>query len=102
MLATWICVLFGGTFAGVAAARSTDSAVWTDHSGRVVSAPVTGSAATLQAALTGALVAPSIGAAVWAAGWAVRTRLTRRRLAEWDREWKQVGPRWGNPSGGRG
>ncbi|MFF3148451.1 hypothetical protein ACFVRU_43770 [Streptomyces sp. NPDC057927] len=35
--------------------------VWTDHTGRVVSAPVTGAAATLQAALTGALVAPSGG-----------------------------------------
>ncbi|MFE2100762.1 hypothetical protein [Streptomyces sp. PTD9-10] len=76
--------------------------VWTDRTDRVVSAPVTGAAATLQAAMTGALVAPLAGAAVWAAGWVVRTRLIRRRLAEWDAEWKQIGPQWGNLSGGRG
>ncbi|WP_369386923.1 hypothetical protein AB5J72_04375 [Streptomyces sp. CG1] len=76
--------------------------VWTNRAGHVVSAPVTGAAADLQAALTGALVAPSVGAAVWSAGWLVRTRLIRRRMAEWDEEWKQIGPRWGNLSGGRG
>ncbi|MFI9243614.1 hypothetical protein ACIGXF_13665 [Streptomyces sp. NPDC053086] len=76
--------------------------VWTDRADRVVPAPVTGAAADLQAALTGALVAPAAGALVWGAGWLVRGRLIRRRLAEWDAEWKQIGPRWGNLSGGRG
>ncbi|MGW1911719.1 Rv1733c family protein [Streptomyces sp. NPDC002076] len=76
--------------------------VWTNHAGHVVSAPVTGAAADLQAALTGVLVAPSAGAAVWGAGWVVRSRLIKRRMAEWDEEWKQIGPRWGNLSGGRG
>ncbi|MEU6776731.1 hypothetical protein [Streptomyces sp. NPDC046759] len=76
--------------------------VWTNPAGRVVSAPLTGTAADLQAALTGALVAPSAGAAVWGVGWVVRARLIRRRMAEWDEEWKQIGPRWGNLSGGRG
>ncbi|MEU2923888.1 hypothetical protein ABZ636_02330 [Streptomyces sp. NPDC007251] len=76
--------------------------VWTDRAGHVVSAPVTGAAADLQAALTGVLVAPSAGAAVWGAGWVVRGRLIKRRMAEWDEEWKQIGPRWGNLSGGRG
>ncbi|MCX4418719.1 Rv1733c family protein [Streptomyces mirabilis] len=84
------------------APAGTGITVWTDHTGRVVSAPVTGAAATLQAALTGALVAPSAGAAVWTAGWVVRSRLVRRRMAAWDQEWKQVGPRWGNLSGGKG
>ncbi|MFB7504842.1 Rv1733c family protein [Streptomyces broussonetiae] len=76
--------------------------VWTDHADHVVSEPVTGAVATLQAVTTGVLVAPLAGAAVWAAGWVVRTRRIQRRLAEWDEEWKQVGPRWGNLSGGRG
>ncbi|MBL1082504.1 hypothetical protein JK359_11005 [Streptomyces actinomycinicus] len=76
--------------------------VWTNQADRVVAAPVTGSAADLQAALTGVLVAPSAGAMIWAAGWVVRGRLIRRRMAEWDEEWKQIGPRWGNLSGGRG
>ncbi|MBX7548081.1 hypothetical protein ABZX95_10450 [Streptomyces sp. NPDC004232] len=76
--------------------------VWTNSANRVVSPPVTGAAADLQAALTGALVAPTAGAAVWVVGWGVRTRLIRRRMAEWDEEWKHIGPRWGNLSGGRG
>jgi hypothetical protein len=73
--------------------------VWTNKADRVVTAPVTGGAADLQSALTGALVAPSAGAVVWVAGWVVRSRLIRRRMAEWDEEWKQIGPRWGNLSG---
>ncbi|MCS0604895.1 hypothetical protein NX794_27310 [Streptomyces sp. LP11] len=73
--------------------------VWTNRSGRVVPAPVTGAAAGAQSALTGALVAPTAAAAVWGVGWIVRSRLIRRRLAEWDEEWKQIGPRWGNFSG---
>ncbi|QHA09417.1 hypothetical protein GQF42_05065 [Streptomyces broussonetiae] len=77
-------------------------AAWTNSAGRIVSPPIAGAAADLQAALTGALVAPSAGAAVWLAGWGVRARLIRRRMAEWDEEWKQIGPRWGNLSGGRG
>ncbi|MYW15143.1 hypothetical protein GT039_05965, partial [Streptomyces sp. SID2955] len=76
--------------------------VWTNRADRVVPAPLVGSAADLQAALTGALVAPAAGALVWGAGWLVRDRLIRRRMAEWDAEWKQIGPRWGNLSGGRG
>ncbi|UXY33829.1 Rv1733c family protein [Streptomyces albidocamelliae] len=73
--------------------------VWANRSDHVVPAPVTGSAADAQAALTGAIVAPSAAAAVWAAGWVVRNRLIRRRMAEWDEEWKRIGPRWGTPSG---
>ncbi|GHA48843.1 MULTISPECIES: Rv1733c family protein [Streptomyces] len=76
--------------------------VWTNQADRIVSAPVTGAAADLQSALTGVLVAPAAGALVWGAGRLVRGRLIRRRLAEWDEEWRQIGPRWGNLSGGRG
>ncbi|MFF8731909.1 hypothetical protein ACF073_36345 [Streptomyces sp. NPDC015171] len=76
--------------------------VWTNQADRIVPAPVTGTGADLQSALTGALVAPVAGALVWGAGWLVRGRLIRRRMAEWDEEWRQIGPRWGNLSGGRG
>ncbi|MGW6484019.1 Rv1733c family protein [Streptomyces sp. NPDC055059] len=69
--------------------------VWTDRTGRVVPAPVTGGEAMLQESLAGAFVAPSVGAVVWGAGWVVRNRLIRRRMAEWGEEWKQIGPRWG-------
>ncbi|MFG2634662.1 hypothetical protein ACGFX8_12150 [Streptomyces sp. NPDC048362] len=73
--------------------------VWTNQTHRVVPPPVTGASAGLQAALTGVLVGPSAGAAVWGVGWVVRSRLIRRRMAEWDEEWKHIGPRWGNFSG---
>ncbi|MEV5875364.1 hypothetical protein AB0L75_14250 [Streptomyces sp. NPDC052101] len=72
-------------------------ALWTDPKDRVVSAPVTGGVATLQAVMTGVLVAPAVGCVVWGAGRVVRTQLIRRRMAEWDEEWKQIGPRWGGP-----
>ncbi|MEU3529425.1 hypothetical protein AB0E62_37230 [Streptomyces sp. NPDC038707] len=76
--------------------------VWTDQAGRVVPAPLTGTAADVQAALTGTLVAPAAGALAWGGVRLVRDRLIRRRMAEWDEEWKQIGPRWGNLSGGVG
>ncbi|OLZ65422.1 hypothetical protein AV521_31860 [Streptomyces sp. IMTB 2501] len=71
--------------------------VWTDANDRVVSAPLTGGAATLQAVMAGVLVAPSVGATVWGGGRVVRARLIRRRMAEWDEEWQQIGPQWGGP-----
>jgi hypothetical protein len=80
----------------------TQVTVWTNQADRIVQAPVTGAAADLQSALTGVLVAPAAGALVWGAGRLVRGRLIRRRLAEWDEEWRKIGPRWGNLSGGRG
>ncbi|MEV6939911.1 hypothetical protein AB0N19_37510, partial [Streptomyces sp. NPDC051132] len=48
------------------------------------------------------VLAPTAGALVWGGVWLVRDRLIRRRMAEWDEEWKRIGPRWGNLSGGRG
>ncbi|MEV5845324.1 hypothetical protein AB0M32_25470 [Streptomyces sp. NPDC051985] len=76
-------------------------AVWADRAGHVADASVSGTAATVQAALTGALVAPLAGATVWAVGKGARTRLMRRRLAEWDAEWERIGPR-GDFGGGSG
>ncbi|BCM72700.1 MULTISPECIES: Rv1733c family protein [Streptomyces] len=84
------------------APAGTRMTVWTNEADRVVPAPVTGAAADLQSALTGALVAPAAGALVWGVGRLVRGRLIRRRMDEWDAEWRQIGPRWGNLSGGRG
>ncbi|ARP68612.1 hypothetical protein LK07_01200 [Streptomyces pluripotens] len=74
--------------------------VWTDRANRVVPAPITGAAATGEAVGTGVLVAGLAGTAVLVAGRAVRGGLLRRRLAEWDKEWNQVGPRWGNLNSG--
>ncbi|OIJ95290.1 Rv1733c family protein [Streptomyces monashensis] len=76
--------------------------VWADRAGRIVSPPPSGAEATLEVVLTGALVAPLAGATVWAGGRLIRERLLVRRLAEWDQEWKRIGPEWRNRSGGKG
>lgn len=76
--------------------------VWADETGRTVPAPDSMAEVMLQTVLTGTLVAQVSGATVWAGGWLVRTSLVRRRLSEWDEEWKRVGPEWRNLSGGRG
>lgn len=87
---------------GPAAAAGTRVTVWTDKAARIVSAPLSPTESLLQAGITGALVAPAAGILVWAGGRLVRGRLIKRRLAEWDEEWKRVGPQWRNLSGGRG
>lgn len=76
--------------------------VWADRADRAVSKPLTPAESMLQAAVTGVLVAPVAAVTVWAAGRLVCGRLMRRRLAEWDEEWKRIGPQWRNLSGGRG
>lgn len=76
--------------------------VWTDNADRVVAEPLGGTEAALQAALTGILVGPLAAGAIWAGGRLLRAALVRRRLTEWDEEWKRVGPEWRNLSGGRG
>ncbi|MDQ0989165.1 hypothetical protein [Streptomyces sp. V3I7] len=76
--------------------------VWTDRADRMVPRPLTETESAVQAALTGVLVAPITGAMVWTGGRLVRGCLFRRRLAEWDAEWKRVEPQWRNLSGGRG
>ncbi|MGW0627061.1 Rv1733c family protein [Streptomyces sp. NPDC002758] len=84
------------------AAAGTRVMVWTDNSDHIVTAPLTPTESLLQAGITAALVAPAAGVLVWAGGRLVRGRLIKRRLAEWDEEWKRVGPQWRNLSGGRG
>ncbi|RPF30910.1 hypothetical protein [Streptomyces sp. TLI_185] len=67
---------------------------WTDHSGRLVLEPASPSEAWLQTALFSAAATVGAGAVVLVGGQLVRGRLDRRRLAEWDAQWEQVGPRW--------
>lgn len=74
--------------------------VWADRAGRSVPPPASRAEGMLQTVLTGTLVAQVTGTAVWAGGWLVRGALVRRRLTEWDEEWKRVGPEWRNFSGG--
>ncbi|MFG2123426.1 hypothetical protein [Streptomyces sp. NPDC048710] len=74
--------------------------VWADSTNRMVSPPLSTAEAALQSTLTGVLAASSAGVAVWTGGWLVRTWRMRRRLSEWDEEWKRIGPEWRNYSSG--
>lgn len=68
--------------------------VWTDRAGGLVTAPVTEAQAQRQAWLVGALAGVCAAGGTWACGRLVRGGLDRQRMAEWDREWERVGPRW--------
>lgn len=89
----------GSTHTGRAKAETGTTAgtrvtVWTDRAGVLAAQPPTVTEARLQSALAGVLVALSTGAAVLVCGRLVRRGLDRRRLAQWDAEWKRVGPQW--------
>ena len=89
----------GGPHTGMAKVRSglaagTPVTVWTDRAGNLVSRPVTGSEATLQASLVGALAGCGAAGGVLACGYVARGRLNRQRMEAWAREWERVGPRW--------
>lgn len=75
---------------------------WADRTGDLVTEPPTAAQATLEVVGTGVLAASAAGSTALAGGWLVRRRMLRHRLAEWEAEWKRVGPQWRNRSGGRG
>ncbi|MGW0758432.1 Rv1733c family protein [Streptomyces sp. NPDC002814] len=68
--------------------------VWTDRTGKLVSEPATATETKLEAAFAGVLIGTSAGGGVLLCGWLVRELLARRRLADWDAEWKRIGPQW--------
>ncbi|MGW3652893.1 Rv1733c family protein [Streptomyces sp. NPDC000878] len=84
------------------ATAGTRVTAWADSTGALVAEPPTATEAKLEVVGTGLLVASGTGSAVLAGGWLVRKGLLRRRLVEWDAEWKRVGPQWRNLSGGKG
>ncbi|MFG3256987.1 hypothetical protein [Streptomyces sp. NPDC048172] len=73
--------------------------VWTDARGRIVREPP-----SRAESVTGAAMLAAVAVTVWCllvlTGLAlVRVRWNRRRLAAWDREWAETGPRWTSGSG---
>ncbi|GGX58873.1 Rv1733c family protein [Streptomyces fructofermentans] len=78
--------------AGTQVGEHTD--IWLNDRGRVVPAPVDESA-VWQHTLTAAICATGVFAVgVLATHAVVRMVATRRRLAEWEREWARTGPDW--------
>ncbi|WP_333778266.1 Rv1733c family protein [Streptomyces sp. IBSBF 3136] len=72
-------------------------ALWQDEQGRITAGrPTGGVEGAAQAGLFGAAAALAVAAPACLAGAVARAHLDRRRLARWDREWEQVGPRWGH------
>lgn len=77
-----------------AAEAGTRVTVWTGRTGELVARPPAPAESTLQAAAAGALAALGAGGTAWAGGRLARSRLDRRRLADWEAEWQRVGPQW--------
>ncbi|BAU81503.1 hypothetical protein SLA_0549 [Streptomyces laurentii] len=74
--------------------------LWTDRSGRVVTPPMTDSAARAHAVITGFTVSVFAAFLVEAARRLTLHRLTRRRYARLDHAWAQAGPDWGRTGTG--
>ncbi|NUO41517.1 MAG: hypothetical protein HOV82_05705 [Streptomyces sp.] len=73
--------------------------VWLDRQGNLVPPPVSSEEAELQGVVLGAAAAVCVCVLVLPLGWPLHGRLDRRRMAQWDTEWAQVGPRWGHKTG---
>ncbi|GAA3506333.1 hypothetical protein GCM10019016_134480 [Streptomyces prasinosporus] len=68
--------------------------VWTDPEGRLVSAPPDGAEARFQVVMAGVTIGVAAAGPVLLGGRLARSRLQRRRLAQWEAEWRLVEPSW--------
>lgn len=73
--------------------------VWTDRSGALASAPLSPSEALLEASLLGAMATGFTCGTVWVLACGARGALDRRRMEQWDEEWRRVDSRWGRTAG---
>ncbi|MFD8816543.1 hypothetical protein ACFV23_34940 [Streptomyces sp. NPDC059627] len=108
---SWVTVRWttadGATRTGLAEALPTAKAgprvqIWVNRGERPVGPPASQAEVAYESLATAALVCPLVATAVWGGGRLVLRRLMRRRLAEWDAEWRRIGPQWRNFSGGKG
>ncbi|CAL9661514.1 hypothetical protein SUDANB105_07034 [Streptomyces sp. enrichment culture] len=77
-----------------AAEAGTRVTVWAGPSGGTGARPPTLTESAVQAAVIGTLAGLGTAATAWLGGRLARAQLDRRRLAQWEAEWRQVGPRW--------
>ncbi|MGW2491960.1 Rv1733c family protein [Streptomyces sp. NPDC001606] len=90
----------GETFVDAGLPAGSRVTVWEDGRGRLAPAKPTGRVeGTMEAGFFGLAAALGVAGPVYGAGALARHRLDRRRLAAWDREWRQVGPRWSHRTG---
>jgi hypothetical protein len=77
-----------------AAAAGNRVRVWVNHSGSPTRRPLQRTQLQGRAAIAGVLTATVLGLVLGLAGIAGRFLLSRRRLADWDKAWRAVGPQW--------
>lgn len=70
--------------------------VWTDDRGERTRPPITGPEILSDSVAAGLTAAVMFALSLVGVRWALRRRLDRRRMADWDRAWAEVGPRWGH------
>ena len=68
--------------------------IWLDRSGVVTTAPVSSTTAAVQAIIVATVCWVGLGVLLAAIFWIVRGRLNRARFADWESEWRQIGPQW--------
>jgi hypothetical protein len=76
------------------AAAGSTVRVWVNRSGSLTGRPLRRVQLQGQIVITGMLTAAVLGVVLWLAGLAGRSLFSRRRLANWDKAWRAVGPRW--------
>jgi hypothetical protein len=76
--------------------KGTATTVWTDDRGLRARPPMAAPEIVGDALAAGVSAAIGVTALLLGAGWTVRARLDRKRLEDWDRDWAEVGPRWGH------
>lgn len=68
--------------------------IWTTAAGTPVDPPLTPTVAVGRGALATAGTVAALAILVWCGVLVARWRLDRRRLLDWDVEWRRVSPRW--------
>ena len=68
--------------------------IWTDPAGNPIDPPLTEGQAWGRGALAFVATVLGLGALLAGAACVVHSLLNRRRIADWEAEWRQIGPQW--------
>jgi hypothetical protein len=77
-----------------AAPAGTAVSIWTSESGRPIGPPPRPGQETRRAALTAVAAFIGVGLTLLVSGLAAVSAINRRRLAAWEADWRECGPRW--------
>jgi hypothetical protein len=68
--------------------------VWVDGAGRLTPPPLAHREIMVNVTLAAMLTPLGVAVMLVVAGWSARRLLDRRRIADWERAWRSVGPKW--------